>query len=974
MKRKKNWKRIAASIVFLIISLLFLYETGWWYQGDTRPEQVYMAKGGRDGQYYILDQGHKRLTCMRNTQQIHYQLKNPIDKEREELYIDDFCVDEEGTLYIQASIWNGMHLSGEEILQYRNGKLKSVIKKRDYSSKWVNKHQIMGISSENGTVQYAVLSESKIQLFSWSSKSNEKLLWEKDYEDAADRISDCVIKEGQIWALDRNGMIHRISESQSRTIFNVGKSEFSDGIPYKFAVDGEHRIYYTDIKNHMIISTDETGHGSEAVIKDTDSVTVSISEENGNLLISEDGEVVITDKNGNADQTVSVMKNSRIRQAGWWIAVIYSAGFVLTGIIFLILYCIRAFYHSLSVVQRIGLMVAVMLLMVAAVVSGLLIKEFNKSYREKISEQIEAAAYMISGQLGEVDIDSIRTASDYDGEAYQELIKIMEKAFPHEIEFYQQVYCNILTLDEDSNAYAVAYLDQSVGDYYPLDEIETEEVKEVYRTGRIVWNAGKDDVSGSYLYAKVPIIDNENKIIGVAAVGTEIVVMKQIIGEITRKVLSVLAILVLLFCLLFEEVISFLDARNKNRQAVQTGEAAFPQHWMRLIIFGVFAAYNMTASFLPVYIMRYCHNIHAIDQELAGSLPVTLNIFVIGAASLLCQSFTRKLGIRKLAVLSGVSSFLGNSLIFFIPSYPTIIAGLILDGIGVGFMTNAVYILISRILDAKCRMEGLTVYNGAYLAGLNFGVMLGSLLAVQFGQRIVFLAVAGVWIFLSAVIFMKGGVLETGLAEPEESAKTDIRSIRKFILNRTVDSFILFMQNPYIVFGSFVFYFVPLFCDNAGYTELVSTLLLLLYAEVPVFFGEWVTDKMLQKTGYRSMYLAYGCNILAVLIFALYPHMAGMLAALILMGISACFGKAVQQMYFLDLTQVREFGADRAMGVYNFTENIGESLGPVIFGELMFRTPLLKSVLPFSGVMALLGGIHYLTSRKAVQEEPYKEK
>lgn len=422
--------------------------------------------------------------------------------------------------------------------------------------------------------------------------------------------------------------------------------------------------------------------------------------------------------------------------------------------------------------------------------------------------------------------------------------------------------------------------------------------------------------------------------------------------------------LIILFCLLLEEVILFQKAKHKKKQAVEKGEDVFSQDWMGLIIFCVFAAYNMTASFLPVYIMRYCQHFQAADQELAGALPVTLNILVIGAASLLCQSFTRKLGIRKLAILSGISSLTGNMLIFLFPAYGVIVAGLILDGIGVGFMTNAVYILISRIVDTKCRMEGLTMYNSAYLAGLNFGVMLGSLLAVQFGQRIVFLAVAGVWIFLSAVIFTKGGVLESGLAEPEENTKTDFRSVRKFVLNRTVDSFIVLMQNPYIIFGSFVFYFVPLFCDNAGYTELASTLLLLLYAEVPVFLGEWVTDKMMKKMGYRSMYVAYAGNILAVLIFVLYPHMPGMIAALAVMGLSACFGKAVQQMYFLELKEVQQFGTDKAMGVYNFTENIGESLGPVIFGELMFRTPLLGSVLPFSGVMALLGGIHYLISTR----------
>lgn len=100
---KRNWKKIFLSVLILALSILFLYENGWQYQGDTRLDQVYMAKACKDGQYYILDQGHTRLSCVKSTGQLRYQLKDPEDTEGQSLYIDDFCADEEGNLYIQAS-------------------------------------------------------------------------------------------------------------------------------------------------------------------------------------------------------------------------------------------------------------------------------------------------------------------------------------------------------------------------------------------------------------------------------------------------------------------------------------------------------------------------------------------------------------------------------------------------------------------------------------------------------------------------------------------------------------------------------------------------------------------------------------------------------------------------------------------------------------------------------------------------------
>ena len=69
-------------------------------------------------------------------------------------------------------------------------------------------------------------------------------------------------------------------------------------------------------------------------------------------------------------------------------------------------------------------------------------------------------------------------------------------------------------------------------------------------------------------------------------------------------------------------------------------------------------------------------------------------------------------------------------------------------------------------------------------------------------------------------------------------------------------------------------------------------------------------------------------------------------------------------MYFLDLEAVKEYGEDKSIGLYNFTENIGESLGPVVFGQLMYVSPLAKGILPFCIAVTGMGGIYYFINRK----------
>jgi predicted MFS family arabinose efflux permease len=159
-----------------------------------------------------------------------------------------------------------------------------------------------------------------------------------------------------------------------------------------------------------------------------------------------------------------------------------------------------------------------------------------------------------------------------------------------------------------------------------------------------------------------------------------------------------------------------------------------------------------------------------------------------------------------------------------------------------------------------------------------------------------------------------------------------------------------------------VFYFVPVFVESIGYNETVISVLLILYSEVAVLLGSGMSRSTEKTFGDYAIYLAIGLNVIAFACFVSMPELTGIIIALIVMGISASFGKPTHQAFFLRQKPTIEFGQDNAMGIYNFTENIGESLGPIIFSRLL-GVGIVTNI-SFLASISGLGLLHFIINGK----------
>ena len=943
-------------------------------------ELGYNAKQDERGFYYVVDSGHSRLICFDEDSKIKCLLNNVSDGESTGLYIDDFAVDK-GLTYVSASEWNGMLLSKEVILVFDKEKYVRTITTRDYSNDTINKHRFYGITVSDNVLRYVEVDKAVIFVHSVNLETDEDKVKRVEYNNAFNSIGDCAFYGDKLYVLNKSGIINSINEGKFEQVYSTKWQNEAERVPYSIAVSKDGTIYFTDIRGRTIVKADVATKSTKNLFEQTDSLTINLTnlanEGNGFLLVDSDGVKVISDTGTKTFLTLEENDNQIIFKTIYTVAVMI-LGFLLLLLIYRV--SIMVLSNKPTTVKLIALTMLVVVCVVSAVVCKLQIDKFSETYRHEIMAKLENSAYILVNQMPAGIIDKINNAADFDSEAYNTLCQVMENAFPMNVEINRQIYCNILRLDKSGEkAYSIAYLDRSIGVYFPLlDQTETEDVKKLYQEnsnakGALphLWNLGVADASGEYISLKVPIYDN-NEIEGIVSLGTDISFIQDQIREITFQMFLSTIIILMLVWLGVAEAVAWFEGKQTFEKALESGKTdALPSHFIRLLIFTIFICVNLTSTFLPVWIIHNSGEFQGAELEFMASLPFTVNIFVMGVMSLVTPTLIKHLGMGHLLAISSIAALYGNLIMFLIPgSYSIIFFGLIMDGIGVGLVTNATYVLLTYIRDEEEKQRGFNVYNIASLTGSNFGMMLGSVLAVLLSQRITFLIVALIWLSImvttSIILWQLKNLLESNQDEEEEQSSSI--SFRRFLVNKPVMSFFVMIQNPYILFNGFIFFFIPMFCEEHGYNEIIVSMLMMLYSEVAVLSDSNLSERMENLKGHMGMYIAYFLNIAAVLLFAFTNNLLGVVLAMTIMGVAAGFGKPLQQTWFLKQKPVQQYGEDKAMGVYNFTENIGESLGPMVFSRIMVMEPLIASVSSFCAVIAASGVGHMILNKKELTE------
>ena len=142
-------------------------------------------------------------------------------------------------------------------------------------------------------------------------------------------------------------------------------------------------------------------------------------------------------------------------------------------------------------------------------------------------------------------------------------------------------------------------------------------------------------------------------------------------------------------------------------------------------------------------------------------------------------------------------------------NYYALIGGLILNGIGVGLITNCINMFIASSDDMSLKRDGFTIFNSGSTSGINIGSMLGASLAGVLSQQQVFAVSSATWILVAVLFFAFGKYISQAgkMADQEAQKRTRTMGFGRFLASPSVWGYMLLVQIPYIMLNSFMFPF-----------------------------------------------------------------------------------------------------------------------------------------------------------------------
>lgn len=363
-------------------------------------------------------------------------------------------------------------------------------------------------------------------------------------------------------------------------------------------------------------------------------------------------------------------------------------------------------------------------------------------------------------------------------------------------------------------------------------------------------------------------------------------------------------------------------------------EEHFNTRIIRPLAFLFFIVFDMSISFIPLYMKKLYEPFWGLPKDIILGLPISAEMFCIALSSYLAGLMIDKKSWRMpfylgLAVVSvGVLlSALAESALFFI-----IARGIIGIGYGFSLVSMEGYLLSSRSNDT--RMAGFAqLYAGLY-AGKLCAAALGAMLAERLGYSTVFfiqIAMLSVPL-LFALCFAKDQSPAPFVAKP--AINTEQESIRHFVSHRQIWTFFLLITLPSMVCTvGFLCYFFPLFSNSIGVSTSNTGRAFMMYGICFILLGPAIGRYIGKRAdAMRYIYLAGFIGVAAMLVFFWQGSFIAALIAIFLLGLADTINSVAQTGYFLNLDATHAFGEGRGLGLLRLTRKIGEAMGPIVFG------------------------------------------
>lgn len=907
------------------------FSTAYAFDG---PSGVFPGESGR---LYIIDQGKKTVLITDGQGKLLRSIDCGTDGDSEPYYASLVAEGADGSIYVADTRYagQGTRISQERIFRYdANGENGTCIYLIDYEAieqeAPLQYGNILSLREENGALVFTRKTDNGLAVCQLDLASGR--LQSAGYDLPGQYISDADAEPGTLRPIftNRLGQVCTVTDGATEVLLDEGRTSW-------MLCAEEGRIYYSDIAANAVLCYDlETGR--EEIVLEAPDILYGVQTAGGRLYTTDYmGYYMLED--GEASYVDALTYSQPLLRCALW-AALFLGGLLAVAVAYLLL--APALHRPKSeLFQRMAIVLGVSLCM-GCLVGYITITQMVSNQKATVMEQLNLFCDILVENTDTEALANIDSLADYKGEDFNQVKEPLDALTRMGYENGMYYYYAIYSTDGEI-IYTIMDFEETLPARYPVYAYGEEGYTEVLAEGESVEFGGDVSSYGSWAFVLKPIRDAAGTPIAIMEVGTNLDDLDSQIQELVKEVALTILSMAVVLLMIIVEIIFYAEHRERKRKnlALPGLAAQFP---LRLLIFLAYLVDCMQDAFVSILANQLYTPILGIPQSVGAALPLSAQVFAAAVMAFLGGGLSRKAGVKKTLVGGFLLEITGCLLCGAGGTYFSLLGGKAVIGMGLGLIIVSLNAIAARGEDEAESAKAFTDISAGTLAGVTAGAGVGSII-LSFGHySMVYFAGAAILLIGLALSFSGRDYKEVAVAKAKEEV-----GFFRFLFNRQVITFLLLMLLPFLMGLSFREYFFPIYAAELGMSETMIGRLYLICGLLVIYAGPQLTGKLIARLGGKwTVTLASALIIAAPLLYVAIPTLATTIVGVLLLSVAISFGYAAQSTYYSELPSVEHYGGGRAMGIYSLFENIGQTLGPMIYGLAM--------MLGYRSGLGLIGG------------------
>lgn len=894
------------------------FSTAYAFDG---PSGVFPGESGR---LYIIDQGKKTVLITDGQGKLLRSIDCGTDGDSEPYYASLVAEGADGSIYVADTRYagQGTRISQERIFRYdADGENGTCIYLIDYEAieqeAPLQYGNILSLREENGALVFTRKTDNGLAVCQLDLASGR--LQSAGYDLPGQYISDADAEPGTLRPIftNRLGQVCTVTDGATEVLLDEGRTSW-------MLCAEEGRIYYSDIAANAVLCYDlETGR--EEIVLEAPDILYGVQTAGGRLYTTDYmGYYMLED--GEASYVDALTYSQPLLRCALW-AALFLGGLLVVTVAYLLL--APALHRPKSeLFQRMAIVLGVSLCM-GCLVGYITITQMVSNQKATVMEQLNLFCDILVENTDTEALTNIDSLADYKGADFNQVKEPLDALTRMGYENGMYYYYAIYSTDGEI-IYTIMDFEETLPARYPVYAYGEEGYTEVLAEGESVEFGGDVSSYGSWAFVLKPIRDAAGSPIAIMEVGTNLDDLDSQIQELVKEVALTILSMAVVLLMIIVEIIFYAEHRERKRKnlALPGLAAQFP---LRLLIFLAYLVDCMQDAFVSILANQLYTPILGIPQSVGAALPLSAQVFAAAVMAFLGGGLSRKAGVKKTLVGGFLLEITGCLLCGAGGTYFSLLGGKAVIGMGLGLIIVSLNAIAARGEDEAESAKAFTDISAGTLAGVTAGAGVGSII-LSFGHySMVYFAGAAILLIGLALSFSGRDYKEVAVAKAKEEV-----GFFRFLFNRQVITFLLLMLLPFLMGLSFREYFFPIYAAELGMSETMIGRLYLICGLLVIYAGPQLTGKLIARLGGKwTVALASGLIIAAPLLYAAIPTLATTIVGVLLLSVAISFGYAAQSTYYSELPSVEHYGGGRAMGIYSLFENIGQTLGPMIYGLAM---------------------------------------